>query len=357
MDKKYWSSRIQSLIPYTPGEQPKDRVFIKLNTNENPYPPSPAVLEAIRSATDERLRLYPDPEASDLRQALAEHYGLRPEQVFCGNGSDEVLGLCFYALFSPGKKVVFPDITYSFYPVYTELYGLDYEEIPLNEDFTLPVERFLGNNGGVVICNPNAPTGKTQPIENIRRILEANPDAAVLVDEAYADFGAQSAVPLIGEYPNLLVVRTMSKSRSLAGLRLGYALGNADLIAGVNCVKNSFNSYPLDRIALAAGEAAVRDTAYFDETRRKIAATRESAAARLRALGFLVHDSNANFVFAAHPSIPGKALQQGLRDRGVLVRRFDRPRIADYLRVTIGTDAEMDTLCRCCEEIIKEAKP
>jgi len=357
MDKKYWSSRIRTLVPYTPGEQPRDRVFVKLNTNENPYPPSPAVLEAIRNATDERLRLYPDPEASDLRQALAGHYGLRPGQVFCGNGSDEVLGLCFYAFFSPGKKVVFPDITYSFYPVYTQLYGLDYEEIPLNEDFTLPVERFLGSNGGAVICNPNAPTGRTQPVENIRRILESNPDVVVLVDEAYADFGAQSAVPLIEEYPNLLVVRTMSKSRSLAGLRLGYALGSEDLIAGVNCVKNSFNSYPLDRIALAAGEAAVRDVAYFKETRRKIAATRENTTLRLRELGFTVHDSNANFVFAAHPSVSGRALQQGLRDRGVLVRRFDRPRIADYLRITIGTDEEMDTLCRCCEEIIKEAKP
>ncbi len=353
MDKKYWSSRIQTLVPYTPGEQPKDRVFIKLNTNENPYPPSPKVIKAIQEATDQRLRLYPDPEAAGLRAALAECYGLKPEQVFCGNGSDEVLGLCFYAFFSPGKKVVFPDITYSFYPVYTELFGLDYEEIPLNEDFSLPVEKFLGGNGGVVVCNPNAPTGKTQPVENIRRIVEANQDVVVMVDEAYVDFGAESVVPLIGQYPNLVVVGTMSKSRSLAGMRIGYALGSADLIAAVNCVKNSFNSYPLDRIALAAGEAAVRDQEYFDQTRNKIMVTRQNTTDRLRQLGFLVHDSNSNFIFVTHPDKSGRELQQGLRDRGVLVRRFDKPRIADYLRVSIGTDAEMEAMCAACEEILK----
>ena len=354
MNKKYWSSRIQTLVPYTPGEQPKDRVFIKLNTNENPYPPSPKAMEAIREATDARLRLYPDPEASGLSAALADFYGVRPEQVFCGNGSDEVLGLCFYAFFSPGKKVIFPDITYSFYPVYTELYGLDYEEIPLNEDFSLPVEKYLdGTAGGVVICNPNAPTGKTQPVEAIRRILEANPDAVVLVDEAYADFGAQSVVPLIDEYPNLVVVGTMSKSRSLAGLRIGYAMGSADLIEGVKCVKNSFNSYPLDRIALAAGEAAVRDREYFDQTRNKVMATREKTTQKLREMGFLVHDSNTNFIFAMHPDKPGKELTQALRDRGVLVRRFDKARINEYLRISIGTEEEMETLCAYCEEILK----
>ena len=216
MDKRYWSSRIRELVPYTPGEQPKDRVFVKLNTNENPYPPSPRALEAIRDACGEGLRLYPDPEASGLRRAIAEYHGLSPEQVFCGNGSDEVLGLCFYAFFSPGKKVVFPDITYSFYPVYARLFQLDYEEIPLNEDFSLPVDRFLGGNGGAVVCNPNAPTGKTLPLEDIRRILEANPDAVVMVDEAYADFGARTAVELLDRYPNLVTVHTLSKSRSLA---------------------------------------------------------------------------------------------------------------------------------------------
>ena len=353
MDKKYWSSRIQTLVPYTPGEQPKDRVFIKLNTNENPYPPSPKVIEAIQQATDQRLRLYPDPEACELSAALAEFYHIRPEQVFCGNGSDEVLGLCFYAFFSPGKKVIFPDITYSFYPVYTELFNLDYEEIPLNDDFSLPVEKYLGNNGGVVVCNPNAPTGKTQPVEAIRAILEANPDVVVLVDEAYADFGAESVVPLIDEYPNLVVVGTMSKSRSLAGMRIGYAMGNPDLIAAVKCVKNSFNSYPLDRLALAAGKAAVEDVEYFDKTRKMVMATREKTAARLRELGFLVHDSNTNFIFVTHPDKPGKQITQALRDRGVLVRRFDKERIKEYLRISIGTDAEMETMCAAIEEILK----
>ena len=351
--KRFWSERIKDLVPYTPGEQPKDRVFVKLNTNENPYPPSPKVLKAIADTAGEGLRLYPDPEASALRQAIAEYHGLKPEQVFCGNGSDEVLGLCFYAFFTPGKKVVFPDITYSFYPVYTELFHLDYEEIPLNEDFTLPVEKFLGGNGGAVICNPNAPTGRTLPLADIRRILDANPDVVVLVDEAYADFGAQSAVELIGEYPNLVVICTMSKSRSLAGMRIGYALGNADLIAGVNCVKNSFNSYPLDRLALAAGEAAIRDVEYFEQTRKAIMQTRERTTDRLRKLGFFVHESNANFIFITHPEKSGKELQQGLRDRGVLVRWFNKPRIDRYLRVSIGTDAEMDKMCVACEDILK----
>lgn len=353
MDKKLWSSRIQTLVPYTPGEQPKDRVFIKLNTNENPYPPSPKVIQAIQQATDQRLRLYPDPEAGELCGALADFYHIRPEQVFCGNGSDEVLGLCFYAFFSPGKKVVFPDITYSFYPVYTELFGLDYEEIPLNEDFSLPVEKYLGNNGGVVVCNPNAPTGKTQPAASIRAILEANPDVVVLVDEAYADFGAESVVPLIDEYPNLVVVGTMSKSRSLAGMRIGYAMGHPDLIAAVKCVKNSFNSYPLDRLALAAGKAAVEDVEYFDQTRKMVMQTRDKTAAKLREMGFLVHDSNTNFIFVTHPDKPGKQITQQLRDRGVLVRRFDKPRIEEYLRISIGTDAEMETMCAAIEEIMK----
>ena len=351
--KRFWSDRIKDLVPYTPGEQPKDRVFIKLNTNENPYPPSPKVLKAIEDAAGEGLRLYPDPEAAALRAAIAEYHGLAPEQVFCGNGSDEVLGLCFYAFFTPGKKVVFPDITYSFYPVYTKLFGLDWEEIPLNEDFTLPVEKFLGGNGGAVICNPNAPTGRTLPLSDIRRILDANPDVVVLVDEAYADFGAQSAAELINEYPNLVVVCTMSKSRSLAGMRIGYALGNEDLIAGINCVKNSFNSYPLDRLALAAGEAAIRDAEYFEATRHSVMQTRQQTTHRLRELGFTVHDSNANFIFITHPEKSGRELQQELRDRGVLVRWFNKPRIDQYLRVSIGTDEDMKTMCDACEAILK----
>ena len=353
MNKRFWSQRIQSLVPYTPGEQPRDRVFIKLNTNENPYPPSPKVLQAIREAADERLRLYPDPEASQLKEVIARYHGLSPDQVFCGNGSDEVLGLCFYAFFTPGRKVVFPDITYSFYPVYAQLFQLDYQEIPLNEDFSLPVERFLGNNGGAVICNPNAPTGKVLPLSEIRRILEANPDVVVMVDEAYADFGAPSAVPLLKEYPNLVTIHTMSKAWSMAGMRLGYALGSPDLIAGVNCVKNSFNSYPIDRLALAAGVAAVEDAPYFEETRAKVKATRERTVQTLREMGFFVHDSCANFIFITHPDRSGRELQQALRERGVLVRWFDKPRIRDYLRVSIGTDQEMDAMCQACRDILK----
>ncbi len=351
MDKKYWSERIQNLVPYTPGEQPKNQVFIKLNTNENPYPPSPKVLEAVREAADGRLRLYPDPEAVELRKSIAEFYGLSPEQVFCGNGSDEVLGLSFYAFFTPGQKVLFPDITYSFYPVYAELFHIDYEEIPLNEDFTLPVEKFLGENGGCVICNPNAPTGKTLPLSDIRRILDANPDRVVMVDEAYADFGAESAVSLLPEYPNLYIVSTMSKSRSLAGMRVGYALGSPDLIAGVNCVKNSFNSYPLDRLAQAAGKAAMEDRAYFEETRKKIIDVREKTAETLKSMGFTVHDSNANFLFVSFPGMDGEVLQQELRKRGILVRWFSRPRIRNFLRITIGSGEDMEALCRVCAEI------
>lgn len=353
MDKRFWSGRIQDLEPYIPGEQPKDRVFIKLNTNENPYPPSPKVLEAVRSATDETLRLYPDPEASQLRQTIAEYHGLTPEQVFCGNGSDEVLGLCFYAFFFPGRRVIFPDITYSFYPVYAHLFQLDFEEIPLNEDFSFPVEKFLRSSGGAVVCNPNAPTGRTLRLEEICRILEADLNRVVIVDEAYADFGARSAVELLNRYPNLVTVHTLSKSRSLAGMRVGYALGSPEVMAAVRCVKNSFNSYPLDRLALAAGEAAIRDVEYFEESRRKVIATRERTTARLRELGFFVHDSNANFIFITHPAVGGKELQQGLRDRGVLVRWFDKPRIRDYLRVSIGTDQEMEAMCRACQDILK----
>ena len=353
MNKRYWSERIQSLVPYTPGEQPKDRVFIKLNTNENPYPPSPKVLQAIQEATDDRLRLYPDPEAVQLKEAIAHYHGLSPDQVFCGNGSDEVLGLCFYAFFTPGKKVVFPDITYSFYPVYAQLFQLDYEEIPLNDDFSLPIESFLGNNGGAVICNPNAPTDKALSLSDIRRILEANPDVVVMVDEAYAEFGAQSTVPLLREYPNLVTIHTLSKSRSLAGMRLGYALGSPDLIAGVNCVKNSFNSYPIDRLALAAGTAAMEDVDYFEQTRRQVMETREQTVATLRSLGFQVLDSAANFIFISHPKCPGGELQQALRDRGVLVRWFNKPRIRNYLRVSIGTSEEMQAMCNACQEILK----
>lgn len=349
--KEFWSDRIRDMVPYTPGEQPRDRKFIKLNTNENPYPPSDGTLAAIRDAAGAELRRYPDPECTALREALAAFHGLTPEQIFVGNGSDEVLAFCFQAFFTPGRTVLFPDITYSFYPVYASLFGQDYREIPLDGDFGLPVEAFLGGSGGVVIANPNAPTGRDIPLSDIRRILEANSEAAVLVDEAYVDFGAQSAVELIGGYPNLVVVRTMSKSRSLAGLRVGYAMGNAGLIAALNCVKNSFNSYTLDRVAQAGAEASVRDADYFRAVVARVVRTRDAAAARLKELGFRVYDSAANFLFISHDKAPARELLSGLRERGILVRWWDKPRIDNCLRVTIGTDGEMETFCRVIGEL------
>ena len=350
--KEFWSRRARALTPYTPGEQPRQRRLIKLNTNENPYPPSPRALEAIRAAAGEGLRLYPDPEAVELRETLAAVYGLKPEQVFVGNGSDEVLAFCFQAFFDPERPILFPDVTYSFYPVFAALFGLPYRQVPLDENFALPLEQFMGGNGGVVIANPNAPTGRDISLGDVRALAAGNPEAVVLVDEAYVDFGAQSAVPLVGEYPNLVVVQTMSKSRSLAGLRVGYALGDEDLIAALNCVKNSFNSYTLDRLALAGAAGALRDPKYLRTVTMKIASTRDRTADRLRRMGFQVTDSAANFLFATHPEASAKALLDGLREKGILVRWWDDPRIRDYLRITVGTDEEMDALCQALSELL-----
>ena len=352
--KAFWSSRIRDMVPYTPGEQPKGRTFIKLNTNENPYPPSPLVLEAIRRTAGEELRLYPDPEASALRETLAAYHGVAPEQVFVGNGSDEVLAFCFQAFFGPEKPICFPDISYSFYPVYAALFDVPFREVSLREDFTLPVEDFLGGNGGVVLPNPNAPTGIALPLEEIERLAAGNPSTVVVIDEAYVDFGADSALALLSRYPNLLVVRTMSKSRSLAGMRVGYALGSPDLIAALNCVKNSFNSYTLDRLALAAAQASVEDEGYFEETRQKIMATRMRTAEALEKIGFRVCPSQANFLFVSHPKRSGKELLDGLRARDILVRWWGKARIADYLRITIGTDEEMDRLVEALAQLTAE---
>ena len=353
--KPYWSTRIQNIIPYTPGEQPRDRKFIKLNTNENPYPPSPAVLQAIRDEAGDSLRLYPDPEASALRAAAARFYDLTPEEIFVGNGSDEVLAFAFQAFFDPGKTIAFPDITYSFYPVYADLFGIPYDRIPLNDDFTFPTERFCtGKHAGIVVCNPNAPTGIQLPLDRIEQIIRANPNVVVLVDEAYIDFGGTSALGMIRQYPNLLIIQTMSKSRSLAGMRIGLAFGNPNLIAGLNAVKNSFNSYTMDRLALAAGTAALEDRAYFDETRNRVIAARERTADALRALGFTVHPSCTNFLFISHPGHSAAALQKALRARGILVRHFNQPRIEEYLRVSIGTDEEMAAFCAAMAELVSE---
>lgn len=350
---KYWSTVTQALEPYVPGEQPKDKTYIKLNTNENPYPPSPQVLAAMKQAADENLRLYPTPTCDELRACIAAYNGLTKEQVFVGNGSDEVLAFSFLSFFNPGQPILFPDITYSFYPVYAALFHIDYHLVRLTEDFSIPAEEFSAQqNGGIIFPNPNAPTGKCLPLTAIAEILRSNPEQVVIVDEAYIDFGGESAVALIDQYPNLLVIQTLSKSRSLAGLRVGFALGHPDLIAGLDRVKNSINSYTLDRTALAGAIATFADEAYFQAARLKIIATRDRITAQLQATGFLVIPSQANFIFISHPTIPAQQLYQQLRERGILVRYFNKPRIDNFLRVSIGSDEEMEAFRQAIIEIL-----
>lgn len=351
--KEFWSRRVRDMVPYVPGEQPRDRKFIKLNTNENPYPPAPQVFEAIRAAAGESLRLYPDPECLALRQAVAEATGLKPEQVFCGNGSDEILSFAFQAFFDKDKPIIFPDITYSFYEVYVKYLDLTAKTVPLNEDFSLPLEQFKRDlGGGVVIANPNAPTGQAVSVADLRSIVEHNPRQVVIIDEAYVDFGAESMAPWVDRYPNLLVVQTLSKSRSLAGLRVGWALGSENLIAAMRCVRDSINSYTVDRVASAGAVAALETKDHFEKTRHAIMDTRERTWSRLRAMGCEVAPSKANFLFVRHPDVPGKVLFDALRERGILVRRWDLPRIGEHLRVSIGTDEEMDALCQAFQAII-----
>lgn len=350
---RFWSDMTRRTVPYVPGEQLNLPEIIKLNTNENPYPPAPAVTEAIQTAAGQ-LSLYPSPASDSLRMAISDVEGLAPEQVFTANGSDEVLAFSFMAFFDPGKTILFPDVTYSFYPVYSQLFGVPFQEVPLRDDFSLDSEVFAGAAGGVILPNPNAPTGIYEPLDGIRRILEGNPDRVVIIDEAYIDFAGPSAATLIGEYDNLLVVRTTSKSRSLAGLRVGYALGNQELIEGLIRIKDSFNSYTLDRLAQAGAEAAFRNTEYFNETTAKIISTRERSSSRLKELGFSVIPSSANFLFATHPSVDAETLYNQLKSRNILVRHFSKPRIQKYLRITVGTDAEMDTLFGALEEIVSE---
>lgn len=344
------------VAPYTPGEQPKDQRYIKLNTNENPYPPSPNVLQAIRKVTDGNLRLYPDPDSSALKAALAHNYGVASENLFVGNGSDEVLALAFMAFFAQERPILFPDITYSFYDVYCKLVGVDYQTIPLTELFELQVSDYRRMNGGIIFPNPNAPTGHVVSLAEIEQLLQFNPDSVVVIDEAYIDFGGTTAVPLIHRYPNLLVAQTFSKSRSLAGLRVGYAIGHADLIEGLERIKNSFNSYPLDRLAVPAAIAAVADSTYFEAVCQKIMATRAWVESRLRDLGFELVPSAANFIFIKHPRANAQKLYLTLKQQGVLVRYFDKPRINNHLRITIGTDEEMTIflarLVGCIEECV-----
>ena len=353
MSNPYWSPCIRDLDPYVPGEQPRRRDLVKLNTNENPYPPSPQVLAAVRAAADEGLRLYPPPEADEFKAAIATYHGIETGQVFVGNGSDEVLAHVFYALLNHGRPVLFPDITYSFYPVYCRLYGIPSREIPLTEDYRVEIADYSGINGGIVLANPNAPTGCALPRAAIEALLATHPDSVVVIDEAYVDFGAQSAIPLVRHYPNLLVVQTLSKSRALAGLRLGFAVGDAGLIAALDTVKNSFNSYPLDRLAIAGGVAAFADDAYFQAMRNQVMASREALVAALVALNFEVLPSAANFLFARHRERAGAELFEALRRDGVLVRHFRRPRIDRFLRITVGTEAQNARLIAALEALLR----
>lgn len=341
---KYWSKLAAKLDPYVPGEQLKDKKYIKLNTNENPYPPSPRVLEAIKAAADSSLKLYPDPLASDLKETLADSYGLKSSQVFVGNGSDEVLAFSFMAFFNTDEEILFPGVTYSFYPVYCNIFSIPFRTVPLEDDFSIPVEEFFNAEGGVIIPNPNAPTARAISARDIEMILVNNRDKVVIVDEAYVDFGAESVVNLVDKHDNLLVVQTLSKSRSLAGLRVGWAFGHSDLIDGLTRVKDSINSYTLDRLALAGAAEAIKDDEYFQETREKVMATRDRITERLENLGFKVIPSRANFIFITHAKTPAEEIFKRLKEEGVLVRYFKKPGIDNYLRVSIGTDEEMDAM-------------
>jgi histidinol-phosphate aminotransferase len=354
---QYWSAVVHSLTPYVPGEQPKMDNLVKLNTNEHPLGPSPRALEAIRAATNDSLRLYPDPNADALKATLARHHGVQTNQVFVGNGSDEVLAHAFMALLKHPGGLWFPDITYSFYPVYCGLYGIDYRTIPLSNDFTIRADDYLPHEGqsagAIIFPNPNAPTGCALSLTDVERIVAGNPQAVVLIDEAYVDFGAESAVCLVNRYPNLLVCHTFSKSRSLAGLRVGYAIGATALIEGLERVKNSFNSYPLDRLALAGAVASVEDDAYFRESCAQVMATREQLVADLKGLGFDVLPSAANFVFARHPAHSGAALASALRERAIIVRHFKLPRIDAFLRITVGTPSQCAALIDALKVLVK----
>ena len=346
MSQAYWSPLVKTLVPYIPGEQPKVANLIKLNTNENPYPPSPLALQAMQQAVGEGLRLYPDPDASALKQAIADYYGVERQQVFVGNGSDEVLAHAFMAFFKQNQPILFPDISYSFYKVYAGLYEVDYQTIPLNEQFQIAVDDYQQPNGGIIFPNPNAPTACLLPLGAIEQLLQANPHRVVIIDEAYIDFGGQTAISLVNQYPQLLVVQTLSKSRSLAGLRVGLAVGQAHLIEALERVKNSFNSYPMDKVAIAGAVAAFEDKAYFQQTCQAIIDGRIWLTAQLEQLGFEVLPSAANFVFARHPQQDAAQLAQALREQAIIVRHFKQTRIEQFLRITIGKKWDNQELVR-----------
>ena len=352
---RFWSPVVQTLTPYVPGEQPQMQRLVKLNTNESPYGPSPKALAAIQEQNNADLRLYPDPEGTALKQAIATLHGLNPNQVFLGNGSDEVLAHVFAGLLKQARPVHFPDITYSFYPVYCKLFGIDYQTVPLGERFEIQVSDYKVPNGGIIFPNPNAPTGRAIPRSEIESLLSRNTNSVVVIDEAYVDYGTESCIPLLrgAACPeNLLVVHTLSKSRALAGLRVGFAVGHPALIEGLERVKNSFNSYPLGRLAQAGAVAAIEDQAHLEETSEKVIHTRTQLVAELTALGFDTLPSTANFIFTHHPKHSGEKLYQALRDRGIIVRHFKSPRIENFLRITIGTDAQSGELVAALKEIL-----
>jgi histidinol-phosphate aminotransferase len=349
---RFWSPLVHTLTPYVPGEQPKRANLVKLNTNENPYGPSPRVLAAIRQKLGDGLRLYPDPGSDRLRSAAAGYYGLSPDQIFVGNGSDEVLAHTFLGLLKHEAPLLFPDISYSFYPVYCDLYRIAYQHVPLTDAFEIRVDDYFQPNGGIIFPNPNAPTGRLLGLDDIARLLERNLDSVVVIDEAYIDFGGESAAALVPTYPNLLVVQTLSKSRSLAGLRVGFALAQPPLIEALDRVKNSFNSYPIDRLAQAGAIAAIEDREHFEQTRQAVIRSRERLTAELQALGFDVLPSAANFVFVRHPRHDAGALAQSLREEGIIVRHFRQPRIDQFLRISIGTDAQCQVLIGALTRIV-----
>ena len=353
---RFWSETIKSLTPYVPGEQPKLSQLIKLNTNESPYGPSPKAIAAIAGANNDSLRLYPDPNSDHLKQAIANNYQVKPNQVFVGNGSDEVLGHAFLALLKHQDPILFPDITYSFYPVYCNLYDISFENIPLKEDFSIEINDYLsynqGKNGGIIFPNPNAPTGKALSKDQIETLLQSNKNSVVIIDEAYVDFGCESAVSLVNQYDNLLVVHTLSKSRALAGLRVGYAIGHPDLIEALERVKNSFNSYPIDKLAMAGAIAAIEDKAYLQKISAAVIDTRKNLMADLDKLGFITVPSTANFVFTKHPNKDASEIAARLREKHMIVRHFKLPRIDQHLRITVGTNQECKALINALKEIV-----
>ncbi|MEH6651969.1 MAG: histidinol-phosphate transaminase [Motiliproteus sp.] len=349
----FWSPLVKRLQPYTPGEQPKELNLIKLNTNENPYGPSPLVKQRLHEAISDTLRLYPDPNATELKSAIAAFYQIPVQQVFVGNGSDEVLAHAFQGLLNHQQPLLFPDISYSFYPTYCKLYDIDYQQIPLTDMFEIDTNDYNRNNGGIIFPNPNAPTGVQLPLAAIERLLKANTESVVVVDEAYIDFGGDSAISLVEHYSNLLVIQTLSKSRSLAGIRVGFAVGHPQLVEGLERVKNSFNSYPLDRLAITAAVAAIEDRDYFDQTIAKVIHTRKTLTQRLKQFGFDVLPSKTNFVFARHPHLDATQISRQLREKGIIVRHFSTDRINQYLRISIGTDQECDALIEALSKVLE----